>query len=227
MPTITVPPGFRGAISPRLQMCISKDCSIATLSDVTGLQDVATPYGWNLGLDIPNPRKLEAFANITCSIADSQGTVLHSLTPYVNYGASSLFPDVFTNEMELASVSWGQPDGIYTVTYQFDYGAFYEYYGDPENFLELAGKSVIVTTNQVVTCNAQNSVKNLWLAYLKDCCSANKDKALEAEALLYAVEASAACADEFNASRIQEALAKIIELDSGKCNVCQTSKCKC
>lgn len=223
----TVSPGFRGALSPRLQMCISKDCSTATLSDITGLQDASTPYGWYLGLDIPNPKKLEAFSLITCSIADSQGAVISSLTLYNVLLGINLFPEVFSNEMELASITWQQPDGIYTVTYSFTYTEDSDLYGDPEDSLELAGKSVIVTTNQVVTCNAQNSVKNLWLAYLKDCCSANKDKALEAEALLYAVEASAACADEFNASRIQEALAKIIELDSGKCNVCQTSKCKC
>ena len=224
-----IPPGFRGAISPKLKLCISQDCSSAVLSDVTGLQDAATPYGWNLTLDSPNPRKLDAFIGIICSIKDSSGDPINNTTLYSSgiTDSTNLFPDVFTNEMELASIPWNQPDGIYVVNYQFSYSSFPANYGDPENVLQLAGKKVLVTFNQVVSCNARNVVKNLWLAYLNNCCASNKEKALEAEALLFAIDAAAACADEFNASRIQEALAKIIELDSSKCNVCQTSKCKC
>jgi len=225
MSDIFLPPGFRGAISPKLKLCISQDCSSAVLSDITGLQDAGTPYGWNLTLDIPNPRKLAAFSNISSTITNSNGDVINTIT-YYSTGVN-LFPDVFTNEMELASIPWNQPDGIYVVSYQFQYSAFPADYGDALDTLGLAGKTVSVTFNQVVSCNARNTVKNLWLAYLNDCCASNKEKALEAEALLFAIDAAAACADEFNASRIQEALAKIIELDSSKCNVCQTSKCKC
>jgi hypothetical protein len=224
-----IPAGFRGAISPKLKMCVSQDCSSAILSDITGLQDAATPYGWNLSLDTPNPRKLSAFNGITAIIADSSGNTLNTIKLYVATGgvvSVNYFPDTFTNDMELVSIPWNRPDGIYTVTYRFSYSTEFDGY-NPGNTLGLAGQDVVVTFNQVISCAARNSVKNLWLAYLNDCCSANKDKALEAEALLYAIDAAAACADEFNASRIQEALAKIIELDSSKCNVCQTSKCKC
>ena len=63
--------------------------------------------------------------------------------------------------------------------------------------------------------------------YLDNCCDANRDDALEAEALLYAVEAAGACADEFKAQKIKDALDKIIALSTNSCTICKTTKCNC
>lgn len=225
-----VPAGYNGAIDPKLKACISQDCNLITLSDVTGITSVSTPNGWLQTGSPPYPRRLIAFNLITVSITNSSGTQVGNLIVYNGVGNGvNLFPDVqdFSNEMPLATIQWGQPDGVYSFTYTFTYYNPSNIYGDPVNLLGLAGKSVVQQFNQVVTCNAQNAVKDLWLKYLNNCCSANKQNALEAEALLHAVNAAAACADEFNAVKIKTALDKILTISTGSCNVCSSSKCKC
>lgn len=224
----TVPAGFNGAISPELKACVSQDCNSITFSDVTLLSSVANPYGWTTdGSETPRPRILGAFSEIRIIVTNTSGEEVINQVVYslpVN-----MFPAIadFNDNMPLSTTAWGLADGVYSFNYQFTYQSSGAFYGDPENTLALAGKVVEAKTNQVITCNAQNEVKDLWLKYLNDCCSANRDKALEAEALLFSVEAAAACADEYNASRIKEALDKILALDSDKCNVCKHSKCKC
>lgn len=224
----TVPVGFNGAISPKLKACVSQDCNSITFSDVTLLSSVANPYGWTTDVsETPRPRILNAFSEIRIIVTNTSGTEVINLVVYG--GTLNLFPAIsdFNDNMPLSTTVWGLEDGVYSINYQFTYQSSGAFYGDPDNALALAGKVVEVKTTQVITCNAQNEVKDLWLKYLNDCCSANKNKALEAEALLFSVEAAAACADEYNASRIKEALDKILALDSDKCNVCKHSKCKC
>ena len=200
-----VPIGFNGAISPTLKACVSQDCAQITFSDVTLMSSVSNPYGWTTDSSAtPRPRILTAFSEIRVIAKSSLGEEVINMVVYappVNY-----FPAVadFNDNMPLATTTWGLDDGVYTFTYRFTYQSSGAFYGDSENALVLAGNTVEVVTTQVITCNAQNEVKDLWLKYLNDCCSANREKALEAEALLFAVEAAASCADEYNASRIKE-----------------------
>tara|TARA_R100001463_G_scaffold100934_1_gene155377 strand:- start:1585 stop:2265 length:681 start_codon:yes stop_codon:yes gene_type:complete len=224
----TVPVGFNGAISPKLQACVSQDCKNITFSDVTLLSSVTNPYGWTTDLaETPRPRILTAFSEIRIIVTNTSGTEV--INQVVFGGTLNLFPAIadFNDNMPLSTAVWGLDDGVYSINYKFTYAEVPSSIGDPDDDLALAGKVVEAKMNQVITCNAQNEVKDLWLKYLNDCCSANRDKALEAEALLFSVEAAAACADEYNASRIKEALDKILLLDSDKCNVCKHSKCKC
>jgi hypothetical protein len=226
----TVPAGFNGAISPKLKACVSQDCKNITFSDVTLLSSVTNPYGWTTNAaETPRPRILTAFSEIRIIVTNTSGTEV--INQVVYGGTLNLFPAIsdFNDNMPLSTTVWGLEDGVYSINYQFTYQNSAGFYGDgdPDNNLALAGKVVEAKMSQVITCNAQNEVKDLWLKYLNNCCSANRDKALEAEALLFAVEAAAACADEYNASRIKETLDKILALDSDKCNVCEHSKCKC
>lgn len=224
----TVPVGFNGAISPKLKACVSQDCKNITFSDVTLLSSVTNPYGWTTDpSEMPRPRILTAFSEIRIIVTNTSGTEVVNQVVYG--GTINLFPAIsdFNDNMPLSTAVWGLEDGVYSINYKFTYGNSGGFYGDPENALALEDKVVEAKMNQVITCNAQNEVKDLWLKYLNDCCSANREKALEAEALLFAVEAAAACADEYNASRIKGALDKILTLDSDKCNICKHSKCKC
>lgn len=232
----TVPAGFNGAISPTLKACVSQDCKSITFSDVTLLSSVANPFGWTTDTsETPRPRILTAFQEIRIIVTNTSGTeVINQVVFSGSVNAINSFPAIsdFNDNMPLSTTVWGLDDGVYSFNYKFTYKAA-SAYGDsssgttPGNTLGLANKIVEVKTNQVITCNAKNEVKELWLKYLNDCCSANRDKALEADALLFSVEAAASCADEYNASRIKEALDKILALDSDNCNVCTHSKCKC
>tara|TARA_R100001509_G_C4836195_1_gene204957 strand:+ start:307 stop:1008 length:702 start_codon:yes stop_codon:yes gene_type:complete len=224
----TIPVGFNGAISPKLKACVSQDCQNITFSDVTLLSSPANPFGWTTDLaETPRPRIAKAFSEIRIIVTNSSGTEV--INQIVLGGTVNFFPAIsdFNDNMPLSTTVWGLEDGVYSINYQFTYQESGGFYGDPTNSLALEGKTVESKMTQVITCNAQNEVKDLWLKYLNDCCHANREKALEAEALLFAVEAAAACADEYNASRIKSALDKILTLDSDKCNVCEHSKCKC
>ena len=192
------------------------------------MSSVTNPFGWTTdSSETPRPRILTAFEEIRIIVTNTSGTEV--INQVVYGGTLNLFPSIsdFNDNMPLSTTVWGLDDGVYSFNYKFTYRNSGIFYGDTDNNLALAGKVVEAKMNQVITCNAQNEVKDLWLKYLNDCCSANRDKALEAEALLFSVEAAASCADEYNASRIKEALDKILLLDSDKCNVCKHSKCKC
>jgi hypothetical protein len=223
-----IPSGFNGAISPKLNACVSQDCQNITFSDVTLLSSPANPFGWTTDdSETPRPRILTAFSEIRVIVKSSVGEEIINQLVYslpINY-----FPAVnnFSDNMPLFTAFWNKPDGVYSFIYRFTYTNTGSSYGDPDNALGLQGHYVEQVFNKVITCNSENTVKDLWLKYLNDCCGSNKHNALEAEALLFAVQAAASCADEYNASRIKDALDKIIALDSSKCNVCQHSKCKC
>jgi hypothetical protein len=224
-----LPPGFNGAISPKLNVCVSQDCQNITFSDVTLLSSPANPFGWTTdSSETPRPRILTAFSEIRVIVKNSSNQEVINLLVYsppnINF-----YPNIseFSNEIPLTTYTWGLPDGVYSFTYRFTYRSTGLSYGDPDNLLGLQGHYTESIYNQLITCNTKNAVKDLWLKYLNNCCGSNRDNALEAEALLYAVEAAAACADEFNASRIKESLDRIIALSSGKCNLCKSTKCKC
>jgi hypothetical protein len=235
----TVPAGFNGAISPTLKACVSQDCKSITFSDVTLLSAVANPFGWtteNVGI---RPRILTAFQEIRIIVTNTSGTeVINQVVFSGSVNGINSFPAIsdFNDNMPLSTTVWGLDDGVYSFNYKFTYKAASAYGDGPTgsggtstagNTLGLENNIVEAKTNQVITCNAKNQVKELWLKYLNECCSSNRDKALEADALLFSVEAAAECADEYNASRIKEALDRILALDSDNCNVCKHSKCKC
>ena len=224
-----VPVGFNGAISPKLDVCVSQDCNTITFSDVTLLSSIANPYGWTTDLsEVPRPRILTAFKEIRVIAQDSSGNEILNLIVY-NSPAINFFPSVadFNDNMPLSTAVWGQDDGLYSFTYQFTYQDSPGLIGDGANQLALAGNVVEQKFNKLISCNAANTVKDLWLKYLNNCCSSNKNEALEAEALLFAVEAAGACADEFSAGKIKEALDKILTIGSSSCNLCNSTKCKC
>tara|TARA_R110000744_G_scaffold198170_2_gene317389 strand:+ start:437 stop:1120 length:684 start_codon:yes stop_codon:yes gene_type:complete len=224
-----VPVGFNGAISPKLDVCISQDCSNITFSDVTLLSSIANPYGWTTDpSEIPRPRILTAFKQIRIIAKNSSGIEILNLVVY-NSPTLNFFPSIadFNNNMPLSTAVWGQDDGIYSFTYQFTYQEAPGLIGDADNQLALAGNVVEQKFNKLISCKAANVVKNLWLKYLDNCCGSNRDEALEAEALLFAVEAAGACADEFSAGKIKEALDKILTIGSSSCNLCNSTKCKC
>ncbi len=224
-----VPVGFNGAISPKLDVCVSQDCNTITFSDVTLLSSIANPYGWTTDLsEVPRPRILTAFKEIRVIAQDSSGNEILNLIVY-NSPAINFFPSVadFNDNMPLSTAVWGQDDGLYSFTYQFTYQDSPGLIGDGANQLALAGNVVEQKFNKLISCNAANTVKDLWLKYLNNCCSSNRDEALEAEALLFAVEAAGACADEFSAGKIKEALDKILTIGSSSCNLCKSTKCKC
>ena len=224
-----VPVGFNGAISPKLDVCISQDCSNITFSDVTLLSSVANAYGWTTDpSETPRPRILSAFKQIRIIVKDSLGSELLNLIVY-NPPSINFFPSIadFNDNMPLSTAVWGQADGLYSFTYQFTYQDAPGLIGDPNNELSLAGNVVEQKFNKLISCNAANAVKDLWLKYLDNCCGSNRDEALEAEALLFAVEAAGACADEFSAGKIKEALDKILTIGSSSCNLCKSTKCKC
>tara|TARA_B110000046_G_scaffold63895_1_gene71364 strand:+ start:1848 stop:2531 length:684 start_codon:yes stop_codon:yes gene_type:complete len=224
-----VPVGFNGAISPKLDVCVSQDCNTITFSDVTLLSSIANPYGWTTDLsEVPRPRILTAFKEIRVIAQDSSGNEILNLIVY-NSPAINFFPSVadFNDNMPLSTAVWGQDDGLYSFTYQFTYQDSPGLIGDGANQLALAGNVVEQKFNKLISCNAANTVKDLWLKYLNNCCSSNKNEALEAEALLFAVEAAGACADEFSAGKIKEALDKILTIGSSSCNLCKSTKCKC
>ena len=227
-----IPAGFNGAISPSLDVCVSQDCANVTFSDVTLISGIANPYGWTTNPSAtPRPRILSAFSEIRIIANNSSGTEVLNLvvfsTPSINF-----FPSIadFDDNMPLSSVPWGLADGVYSFTYKFTYSespAMIGYDQDNDGNLLLAGNTVEHTFNKLISCQASNAVKDLWLKYLESCCGSSKETALEAEALLYAVEAAGACADEFSAGKIKEALDKILALGSGSCNLCNATKCKC
>ena len=229
-----VPAGFNGAISPKLDICISQDCNSITFSDVTLLSSAANPYGWTVdGSANPRPGYLTAFSEIRILASNSSGT---EVLNFVIYSASSninFFPEIinFDNNMPLSSATWGLDDGMYSFIYQFTYADNASLIGyDPEipaDNLMLAGNVVEQNFNKLITCHAANAVKDLWLEYLENCCGSSKENALEAEALLFAIEAAGACADEFSAGKIKEALDKVLTIGSGSCNLCNATKCKC
>ena len=224
-----VPAGFNGAISPKLDVCISQDCKNVTFSDVTLLSSVANPYGWTTDLsETPRPRILSAFKEIRIIAQNSSGSEVLNLVVY-NPPTLNFFPALadFNDNMPLSTAVWGLDDGLYSFTYKFTYQEAPGLIGDADNELALAGNVVEQKFNKLVSCNAANAVKDLWLKYLEECCDANRDNALEAEALLFAVEAAGACADEFSAGKIKEALDKILAIGSSSCNPCKTTKCKC
>lgn len=224
-----VPAGFNGAISPKLDVCVSQDCNTITFSDVTLLSSIANPYGWTTDLsEVPRPRILTAFKEIRVIAQDSSGNEILNLIVY-NSPAINFFPSVddFNDNMPLSTAVWGQDDGLYSFTYQFTYQDSPGLIGDGSNQLALASNVVEQKFNKLISCNAANTVKDLWLKYLNNCCSSNRDEALEAEALLFAVEAAGACADEFSAGKIKEALDKILTIGSSSCNLCKSTKCKC
>lgn len=224
-----IPSGFNGAISPKLNACVSQDCQNITFTDVTLLSSPANPFGWTTdSSETPRPRILTAFSEIRVIVKNSSGVEVINLLLY-SPPSINFYPSIssFSNEMPLTTYTWGLPDGVYSFTYRFTYKNTSSSYGDPDNLLALQGHYVESSYNQLISCNAKNVVKNLWLKYLNNCCGSNRDNALEAEALLYAVEAAAACSDEFNASRIKESLDKITALSSGNCSLCNSSKCKC
>ena len=231
---IVVPAGFNGAISPKLDACVSPDCSSITLSDVTLLSSVANPFGWTTDTaESPRPRILTAFKEIRVIITNSSGNEVVNVIVYAPPSADSaginFFPSIddFNDNMPLSTVTWGQDDGLYGFTYQFTYLDSGGSFGDPDNELGLQENIVKQEFNKLVTCKSQNAVKDLWLKYLDNCCDANRDDALEAEALLNAVEAAGACADEFKAQKIKDALDKIIALSTNSCTICKTTKCNC
>jgi len=224
-----IPSGFNGAISPKLDVCVSQDCQNITFTDVTLLASPANVYGWTTDAsETPRPRILTAFSDIRVIVTNSAGQEVINLLlyspPTVNF-----YPEIseFSDKMPLTTYSWGLPDGVYSFIYRLTYRNTGLSYGDPDNTLGLADHFVQATYNKLITCNSKNAVKDLWLKYLANCCGSNRDAALEAEALLYAVEAAGACADEFNASRIKESLDKIMSLSSNKCLLCKSSTCKC
>ena len=223
-----IPSGFNGAINPKLNACVSQDCQNITFSDVTLLSSPANPYGWTTdSSETPRPRILTAFSEIRIIVKNTLGEeVINQIvySPPINYFPA--IPD-FNDNMPLLNTIWGRPDGVYSFTYRFTYTNTSILYGDLDNSLGLQEHFVEQVFNKVITCNTENVVKDLWLKYLNNCCGSNRDSALEAEALLFAVQAAASCADEFNASRIKESLDRIITLSSGKCNLCKSTKCKC
>lgn len=224
-----VPAGFNGAISPKLDVCVSQDCNSVTFSDVTLLSSVTNPFGWTTdSAESPRPRILSAFKEIRIIAKNSSGSEVLNLVVY-NSPSINFFPLIadFNDNMPLSTAVWGQEDGLYSFTYQFTYAEAPGLIGDPGEELALAGNVVEQKFNKLISCNAANAVKDLWLKYLDNCCEANRDNALEAEALLFAVEAAGACADEFSAGKIKEALDKILTIGSSSCNLCKSTKCKC
>jgi hypothetical protein len=224
---ITIPPGFNGAIAPKFKFCISQDCSTAKFVDTTGISNSITPFGWvPINTTPPFIRNIIAFSEIKVEVKTINNEILYSTYVYLSSASINLFPTIFSNEMALFSTPWGLDDGIYIVEYIFKYSDNPSDYGDPDNTLTFAGKTVVCKTNQIITCRAKNQIKDLWLKYLKECCPSTAEKALEAEALLLAVEAAASCGDEFNANSILNSLQKIMNLGKG-CAKCPPSNCKC
>jgi hypothetical protein len=223
---ITIPPGFNGAISPKLKVCVSSDCSSVKFYDTTGLTNSGTPFGWvPENTTPPFIRNIIAFSEIKVVLKSLQGEELISTIVYNPSLGVNMFPSTFTEEMVLFSTTWGQPDGIYIIEYIFKYQDDSTIYGDPTNALNLASKYVVCTFNKIVTCKSKQLVTKLWLKYIKGCCS-DLEQALEAQALLYAVEAAAACGDEFNADSILKSLHKILSLEKN-CSPCKSNSCKC
>jgi hypothetical protein len=203
-------PQFKGLV----EICFTNTCEKVKVTDVTGMYHPEdNPTGW-YNFDAEEGEEgyvaLTEFDTIYLEVYDTADPDELLGTIILRQGAFSAYPesDVAEADMVLGEFDWPYGDGVFDIYYIFESSdeiiqgyvqeSFHQFYND---------------------CAATNCVNALWLKYFQSCNTNDqvKDMAMEAEALLMAAKAAAACVNTIGADKINEVLTKICEIADCDC----------
>ena len=200
------------ALIPKLDICIGNKCNTVTITEETGVYNVATNVG---GWGAPNI-DTSVVTNATIDIYDYTGvTLLQSFVVKDTNVPIDNYPNPIVGEFTLfEDITWNQPDGIYEIIYTVIDNVGPDTYTNEKQY-------------QMFTCGARNCIDTLVAKMITECDSKKietmKSQINEMENLLYGAKCAFSCGAFSKAADIITILNKMCSIISdctGSCGSC-------
>lgn len=185
----------------KAELCISNNCSKIKFTDNTGLYNNTTNVnGWSNTLVVGNL--------LLSQIIEARMTMVKlGETSIISFPLKSLsvnlYPIEATPEFSFTEFDWTGGDGIYTFTYEVR--------------VTLPDIITNYTANILITCEAEQCLNKLWVKYAESGKDVDKEKAIEASALLKGAKALYYCNGLQSSASVIKTLTKICKISNEDC----------